>query len=1023
MLRLTSFPAYFTRFYQTIPYNRIAFLAGKVLQSSELDELQSQIYRDISSLSRLGSEKDGIFLTGGVSHVIGSNIELDRSTVYLDDMTIEIPKATLAVKDSIQRIGIHSKYEVITYTEDENLRDIAKGTANHNKPGSARIKTTSVWAEEPVGVLPNTESFYPVYVYEKGTLTAISDQSNEKVETLEFSVLRGLLVSYKDYLTSMSRTALNISEGRIKINSEILTLQNNSVLYLEGLTETTKITNEILLYDNRKIRHGLKNKGVSKIDTIAVLKKQEDRVIRSSTQNSSDPLSKPNVNKILSVTKGNVIYTEGSDFYRLSNSISWNLPGAEPAAQEEYLVVYEYLDYNLTVYPNADAESIDIPNNLGILNESKIYVSYTYFTPRKDTVYINNNGQVGYIKGSPSISNAVAPKVPASLGVKLAEVLLRYGQRPVIENTNIDVGTSRSLAAMSSELDDLRFKVEALTSSEQIRNAVRVPPRGLWSDPLLNNEKRSDENEQNAWTFGGTLQTSIRTTSIYPELKHINEAQYTVEETVLAQSFVSRSLGISNKTKQDLSQGLLQVNPVSRTFIPASISYLKESANSKSPVPFLWVEEDQYLPRIADLKKHPQRVNASFKIKANGYTPNETCDLYLGSEIVRTVVASNTGEILETEVVVPTSYMNGSYTARLVGRASGSSTKNNVDFNLTPIGDQKGIYSAFAGGVANSFYVLEDTNMSSCSIYLNNAGTKDIWIQVSEVEGGPNSSTALTYGKISASDTVAEWNTISLEKDLLLSRDRTYAIILYTEDPECRVGSIRKGDNSSTDTLRPECGMLWTSESGSSWSRYSDEQLAFKINSRKLQEAEYELATIDVSSCTHILVSSQMPMSEGSQLIFRLIDGSGERHEVTPSVISRIPFYTGRINISLVNKHKGKTSSIYPKEMQVMIGAYHSQAVYVSEEISVLTDVFKVSMREEVSNLNSLEVFARNSSNAWQPLKLEQVLQTEEGSNVRTVYSTENLGVKEGKTAVKIHIGLDSSGEPIQVQSLGAYSE
>lgn len=76
-------------------------------------------------------------------------------------------------------------------------------------------------------------------------------------------------------------------------------------------------------------------------------------------------------------------------------------------------------------------------------------------------------------------------------------------------------------------------------------------------------------------------------------------------------------------------------------------------------------------------------MNASFKIKANGYTPNETCDLYLGSEIVRTVVASNTGEILETEVVVPTSYMNGSYTARLVGRASGSSTKNNVDFNLT----------------------------------------------------------------------------------------------------------------------------------------------------------------------------------------------------------------------------------------------------------------------------------------------------------------------------------------------------
>lgn len=1015
MLRLNGFPEYWTRFFQTIPYNRVVFLASKVLQSSELEELQSLIYRDVSSLQRAVAEGDGIFLTGGVSHVVGPNIELDRSTIYLEGMTIEIPKATIEIPEGVQQIGILSKYKVITYVDDEGLRDIAKGTANMGKPGAARIETTSIWAKAPTDLLANNESFYPVFTYDKGALVSIEDQNKGKIKEVDYTILNGLLVSFKEYLTSMSRTALNISEGRIRLNAEILTLQNNSTLYLEGLEETTQITNEVLIYDSKKIRHPLKNTGVASIDTLAVLKRQKDTIVRGNTQNSSDPLSKPNVNRIISVTQDTTEFTKGSDYYQLSNSISWNLAGAEPIAGSEYTVEYEYLDYDIAIFPNADAQSIDIPNNLGIIDRSKIYVSYKYFTPRKDSVYLNNNGQVGYVKGTPSISNTAAPEVPASLGVKLAEVFLRFGQDPAIENIE-------TFNAADIEHNEMLFTIGELTAAEKIRNEVLEHPRGLWVDPLLNNEKRSNEHEQSAWTFSRTLQTSIQTVSLFPAIKKINESQYSAEALALAQTAVSRGVPIFNKTKQDLSQGLLSISPACQTYIPQSVEYLQGNVNSKSPIPFLWVAESKYLPKIEDLKAHPQRIHASVKVKASGYTPNESCDLYMGQEIIKTLVASPTGEIAETEIVIPSSYMNGGYSFRLVGRASGSSSKANALFTLDAIKGQKGIYSAFAGGTANSFHVQSDSMMSSCDIYLNHAGKKDIWIQVSIESGGPNSSKALAYGKLPAAEAKAEWNNIKLNKDLFLSRNATYAIILYSEDPECVAGSIRKGDNSATDTLRAECGMLWTSESGASWSRYSDEQLAFRINSRKLLEAEYELAVIDVSACTHILVSSQIALSKDSQLIFKLIDGSGERHQITPSVISRIPFYTGRIAISLVNKHTGNASSVYPEELQVLIGSYKSKAEYVSVDFPVLSNRFKAVLAEEISTIGDTEVFALNSANAWQPLSLERVGNIHSGTHVYTHYATENLVAAGGNTKLKIITGLDQSGEPIEIRTVSAYS-
>ncbi len=138
---------YYNRFNPDKEYEKSLFLAGRGLQSAELNETQEY------ALSKLKGIGDAIFRDGDV--IIGSNCIIDRETgkvtleagkIYLRGAVRKVEKEEFIIPLSTTvRIGVYYVESTITELEDENLRDPAVGTRNYQEVGAARLKVSTIW--------------------------------------------------------------------------------------------------------------------------------------------------------------------------------------------------------------------------------------------------------------------------------------------------------------------------------------------------------------------------------------------------------------------------------------------------------------------------------------------------------------------------------------------------------------------------------------------------------------------------------------------------------------------------------------------------------------------------------------------------------------------------------------------------------------------------------------------------------------------------------------------------------------
>ncbi len=177
--------AYYNRFNPDKEYEKSLFLAGRGLQSAELNEIQDYA---LLRLKGIGDAifRDGDVITGANCIIDGEKVTLEGGKIYLRGAVRSVEKEEFTIPlNTTVRIGVFFALSTITELEDENLRDPAVGTRNYQEVGAARLKVSTIWGYQAESVTVNSANgeFYPIYNIENGVLVEHSPPPQANIVT------------------------------------------------------------------------------------------------------------------------------------------------------------------------------------------------------------------------------------------------------------------------------------------------------------------------------------------------------------------------------------------------------------------------------------------------------------------------------------------------------------------------------------------------------------------------------------------------------------------------------------------------------------------------------------------------------------------------------------------------------------------------------------------------------------------------------------------------------------------------
>ncbi len=203
---------YYNRFQSSQNYEKSLFIAGRGLQSAELNEIQDNALTKIKDLGD-AMLTDGDVVKGCTCVIQDKVVTIEDGAVYLKGAVRTIPGATLSLPDDGRyRIGIFVKERTITELEDPALRDPAVGTRNYQEAGAARLQLTFTWGvlSETAAAPADKGDFYPVYTAEHGALIVASPTA--EADTVTVALARYDRESNDSYL--VKGLSLKFQKGR-----------------------------------------------------------------------------------------------------------------------------------------------------------------------------------------------------------------------------------------------------------------------------------------------------------------------------------------------------------------------------------------------------------------------------------------------------------------------------------------------------------------------------------------------------------------------------------------------------------------------------------------------------------------------------------------------------------------------------------------------------------------------------------------------------------------------------------------
>lgn len=509
---------YYNRFNEAKNYDSHLFRAGTVLQSAELNEIQSAITHRVRQMGDV-LFKDGAIIRDArlvVNKITGDTLG-ESGAIYLKGAVRGVPERSFAIPVSgIVTVGIYLLETVVTELEDPDLRDPAVGVRNYQEPGASRLQVIPQWGF--VGQLnaPDAE-FYPVYEVRDGVVvskdpppaldavvTAITRYDQES--SGGYYIVEGLRVSAEaDQQTG--EQVYSIQEGKARVNGSLVTLPTSTRLIYPAVADLALVDSEPHLSSTVEAqRVNLNHSPASSITQVRIIAEKTLSVTHGAYSGVLDYLPDTAIVALIAVFQGATTYTLGVDYQLTADQVDWSLAGEEPAPGSTYTVRYQYID---SVLPTAvDATGCTVT---GAVSGSMIQITYQWKMPRWDRLCLDAASHWVWVKGVAHPVQPALPMIPAGL-LLLASIGQTWTESRVVQNDSTRMVPMATLEAMGERIDDLY----ALTAQQRLlTNASINEPTsklGVFVDPFLDDDLRDQGLLQTAAIVDGDLTLPVEAT-------------------------------------------------------------------------------------------------------------------------------------------------------------------------------------------------------------------------------------------------------------------------------------------------------------------------------------------------------------------------------------------------------------------------------------------------------------------------------------------------------------------------------
>ncbi|TVS84865.1 DUF4815 domain-containing protein [Wolbachia pipientis] len=487
-------------------YEKSLFLAGRGLQSAELNEIQDYA---LLKLKGIGDAifRDGDIITGADCIIDGEKVTLEAGKIYLRGAVRSVEKEEFTIPlNTTVRIGVYYVESTITELEDENLRDPAVGTRNYQEVGAARLKVSTIWKLEGVSPRFSTDGeFYPIYNIENGVLIQHSPPPQANIVTTALArydkeangsyVVNGLEVMFLQKEEGEGgKKIFVINERKAHVDGYEIELPHSIRVSFDEDPDIKSVESEFHTFqpNNQRVMelkvHDFPVSEIKRIDITV------QKTITVTHAGAIDPISDSAVLEIIQIKQGDVIYENSTDYKLNAGNIDWSLAGKEPAPGSSYLITYRC---RTQVSPeDINEQGCKVR---GAVDNSLVLIDYTWKMPRFDLITIDAKGVVRRIKGIAHPWKPSMPKAPSG------QLLLCYihqtwktGEKVKVMNNAIHAVPMNELEAMKRGISDLY----ALVAEERLRNDANsrdpTAKKGVFVDPFFDDDMRDQGITQTA---------------------------------------------------------------------------------------------------------------------------------------------------------------------------------------------------------------------------------------------------------------------------------------------------------------------------------------------------------------------------------------------------------------------------------------------------------------------------------------------------------------------------------------------
>ena len=1030
----------YDRWSDAAPFDRLQFRSDRILQSAEMNELQSALQHRVRGIADVMMADGDVVRAAGITvdQVSGHTI-CEAGAIYADGAVRGVPPATITIPvQGDVHVGVYLRAETVTELQDPTLLNPAAGTRGYMQPGAARSVVQVVWGWRGDG---GAGDFYPIWLVEDGVVRPKDPPPALSAVTQALArydrdsaggsyIVRGLRLQMQTDLPS-GEQVYSLAEGAARVGGQGMELAASRRIVYAAQPDLQWVDSE----PHQSTTDGAQRINLDRwpavgVPQVRITSRKTVQLAHGGFTGAADPLPDNGVIVIESVIQGATTYVQGADYTLAAGQIDWSPSGAEPAPGSSYSVTYQYIH---AVDPtDADPRGFTVTD---ALTGTLVLVSYHHALRRIDRLCMAADGALSWIKGVSSPWQPTAPSVPNNM-LAMASVHQFWDERRRVELNGVRMVPMQEIYATRDRIDRIIEDQAELRLSVDISGRFSGIKKGLFADPMLSNDMRDKGIDQTAPIVHGALQLPVDIV-VHQLGRAITSRQVPAhqQQVVLAQT---------------LRTTAMLVNPY-QAFDPLPREAILRPAVDR------WADtQDRWLPPRVDGGGYLSNPNLWMLLRAGTIAETKTTQT-IGSDTVdaewlrqidiefelglgagealasvtfdglavtaqpltdgAALVADGNGR-LQGKFTVPPDVPVGTKLVEFTGgggsRASALFTGQGTITSREL--QQVTSYVRMVHPLAQTFTLAQTRQLTGVDLWFTAKGSSDVIVQLRETDNGFPSPRVLSEVRIKpaaiatgGAPTRVQWPPVLIEAErecavVVLCDDATTALLV------AELGAFDEAAQRWVTAQPYQVGVLLSSSNASTWSAHQDRDMAFALLAAQYTQAErsIDLGTVTLDDATDIMVQAHVRRpSPAAGATFRLTLDGGRQLTVAPGQSAALEQrYSGPVQVHALLASDGDLAAVLEPGVQLIAGSLQTAGTYISPLINAGGSVrLRVVFEADLPAGTALQVHAQTDG-ADAPWVLVPYL----SSSAQTVGTFELTHELENFNANRLRVRLTLSG-------------